>query len=71
MGEEKRELYREGVVVDVERTTDGYAIGVKDGSIIEYFFVEKPIEKGSRVKVYCIYGKKYLRSRFEIVVEKT
>ncbi|MEM0217168.1 MAG: hypothetical protein QXM73_00235 [Candidatus Nezhaarchaeales archaeon] len=69
VNEEKRELYKEGIVVDVEETADGYAIGVKNGFVVEYFFTEKPIEKGSKVKVYCIYGKKYSKSRFEIIVE--
>lgn len=71
MSEEKRELYKEGVVVVVEKTTDGYAIGVKNGFVVEYFFAEKPIEKGARVKVYCIYGKRYSKSRFEMVIENT
>lgn len=69
MSGEKREIYREGIVVDVEKTEGGYAIGLKDGFVVEYFFTEKPIEKGSKVKVYCIYGRKYLKSRFEIVAE--
>ncbi|MDH5816005.1 MAG: hypothetical protein QE164_04395 [Candidatus Nezhaarchaeota archaeon] len=69
MSEEKRELYREGIVVDVERTVDGYAIGVKNGFVIEYFFTDKPIEKGSKVKVFCIYSKKHPKSHFEIIVE--
>jgi len=69
VSEEKRELYKKGVVVDVEKTADGYAIGVKNGFVVEYFFAEKPIERGSKVKVYCIYGKRYLKSRFEIIVE--
>jgi len=68
VSEEKRELYREGIVADIEKTERGYAIGIKDGFVIEYFFSESPIEKGKKVKVYCIYGKKHSRSRFEIVV---
>ncbi|MCS7140425.1 MAG: hypothetical protein N3F04_04965 [Candidatus Nezhaarchaeota archaeon] len=67
MNEERRELYREGIVVDVEKTKRGYAISIKDGFVIEYFFSEKPLEKGKRVKVYCIYGKKHLKSKFELV----
>lgn len=68
MSEEKRVLYREGVVVDVEKTAEGYAIGVKNGFLIEYFFSEKPLEKGRKVEVYCIYGKKSSKSRFEMVI---
>ncbi|RLF06233.1 MAG: hypothetical protein DRJ60_04610 [Thermoprotei archaeon] len=68
MNEEKRELYREGTVVDVEKTEKGYAIGIKDGFVVEYFFSEKPIEKGKKVKVYCIYGKKQSKSQFEMIV---
>lgn len=70
MSEEKRELYKEGIVIDVEKTMDGYAIGVKNGFVVEYFFVEKPIERGTKVKVYCVYGKKYSKSHFEIVIEE-
>jgi len=69
VSEERKELYREGVVVDVQRTQNGYAIGLKDGFVVEYFFSDKFIKNGERVKVYCIYGKKYSKSRFEIVVE--
>jgi hypothetical protein len=69
VSEERRELYREGVVVDVQRTASGYAIGLKESFVIEYFFLDKPIEKGKKVKVYCVYGKKYLKSRFEVVIE--
>jgi len=69
VSEERRELYREGVVVDVQKTANGYAIGLKDGFVVEYFFSDKPIEKGKKVKVYCIYGKKYSKSRFEMVIE--
>ncbi|MDI9619695.1 MAG: hypothetical protein QFX33_02600 [Candidatus Nezhaarchaeota archaeon] len=68
MADEKRELYREGVVVEVEKTDRGYAVGVKEGSLVEYFFSEKPLEKGKKVVVFCVYGKKTLRSRFEILV---
>ncbi len=68
MSEERRELYREGIVVDVEKTEKGYAIGIKDGFVVEYFFSEKPIEKGKRVKVYYIYGKKHSKSRFEMIL---
>jgi hypothetical protein len=56
-------------VVDVQRTASGYAIGLKDGFVVEYFFSDKPVEKGKKVKVYCIYGKKYSKSRFEMVIE--
>ena len=66
--EEKRELYREGEVVEVEKTEKGYAIGVKDNFVIEFFFSDKPINKGARVKVYRVYGGKNLKSRFEIVI---
>jgi len=69
VSEERRELYREGVVVDVQKTTDGYAIGLKDGFVVEYFFSDKPVEKGKKVKIYCVYGKKHLKSHFEIVIE--
>jgi len=68
VSEEKRELYREGIVIDVEKTERGYAIGIKNGFVVEYFFSEKPIEKGKRVKVYCKYGKKLSKSQFEIVI---
>lgn len=65
MSSEKREVYREGVIVDVEKTSKGYAIGVKDGYVVEYFYSEKPMDIGRRVRVYCVYGKAYSKSRFE------
>ncbi|MEM4577053.1 MAG: hypothetical protein QW701_06375 [Candidatus Nezhaarchaeales archaeon] len=69
MSEEKKMLYREGIVIDVEKTAEGYAIGVKNGFLVEYFFSEKPLEKGRKVKIYCVYSKKSSKSNFEVVVE--